>query len=53
MDPKRKRAPRRQRQVTEVGEAAIRLHIEALKEGGYVATSPDLPCRALWLRVEA
>jgi len=24
-------------------EAAIRLHIEALEEGGYVATSPDVP----------
>jgi len=24
-------------------EAAIRLHVEALDEGGYVATSPDVP----------
>ena len=24
-------------------EVAIRLHIEALEEGGYVATSPDVP----------
>ena len=24
-------------------EATIRLHIEALEEGGYVATSPDVP----------
>lgn len=24
-------------------EIAIRLHIEALEEGGYVATSPDVP----------
>ena len=24
-------------------EVAIRLHIEALAEGGYVATSPDVP----------
>ena len=24
-------------------EATIRLHIEALDEGGYVATSPDVP----------
>ncbi len=43
MDPKRKPVPRRQRQVTEVDEATIRLHIQALKEGGYVATSPDVP----------
>ncbi len=26
-----------------MSEAAIRLHIEPLEEGGYVATSPDLP----------
>ena len=26
-----------------MGEVAIRLHIEPLDEGGYVATSPDLP----------
>ena len=26
-----------------MGEAAIRLHIEPLEEGGYVATSPDVP----------
>jgi antitoxin HicB len=26
-----------------VNEAAIRLHIEPLEEGGYVATSPDVP----------
>jgi predicted RNase H-like HicB family nuclease len=26
-----------------MSEAAIRLHIEALDEGGYVATSPDVP----------
>jgi predicted RNase H-like HicB family nuclease len=24
-------------------EVAIRLHLEALEEGGYVATSPDVP----------
>ncbi len=26
-----------------MNEAAIRLHVEALAEGGYVATSPDVP----------
>jgi antitoxin HicB len=26
-----------------MSEAAIRLHIETLEEGGYVATSPDVP----------
>ncbi len=26
-----------------MGEVAIRLHIEPLEEGGYVATSPDVP----------
>ena len=26
-----------------MSESAIRLHIEPLEEGGYVATSPDVP----------
>jgi antitoxin HicB len=26
-----------------MGEVAIRLHIEPLSEGGYLATSPDVP----------
>jgi antitoxin HicB len=26
-----------------MSEAAIRLHVERLEEGGYVATSPDVP----------
>ncbi len=26
-----------------MSEAAIRLHVEPLDEGGYVATSPDVP----------
>lgn len=26
-----------------MGEVAIRLHIEPLEEGGYLATSPDVP----------
>ena len=29
--------------TTAVNEGAIRLHIEPLEEGGYVATSPDVP----------
>jgi len=31
------------RGVANIDEAAIRLHIEPLEEGGYVATSPDVP----------
>lgn len=40
-----KRAARKDRQerIAEVNEAAIRLHIEALDEGGYLATSADVP----------
>ena len=29
--------------MTQVDEVAIRLRIETLAEGGYVATSPDVP----------
>ncbi len=43
MNSKGRPAPRRQRKVIEVDEVAIRLHIQALAEGGYVATSPDVP----------
>jgi antitoxin HicB len=39
----RKRAPHRQRRASEVDEVTVLLHIEALKEGSYVATSPDVP----------
>ncbi|NQT51219.1 type II toxin-antitoxin system HicB family antitoxin [bacterium] len=35
--------PESQHEVTAVDEVAIRLHIEALDEGGYVATSRDVP----------
>lgn len=35
--------PVRHREEDTVNEAAIRLHIEALDEGGYLATSPDVP----------
>jgi antitoxin HicB len=31
------------RHLAEVDEVAIRLRIKSLKEGGYVATSPDVP----------
>ena len=34
---------KRQERIAEVGEATIRLHIEPLAEGGYVATSRDVP----------
>lgn len=34
---------KRQERITAVDEAAIRLHIEPLAEGGYVATSRDAP----------
>ncbi len=34
---------KRQERIAEVGEATIRLHIEPLQEGGYIATSPDVP----------
>ena len=31
------------RRITKIDEAAIRVHIEPLEEGGYLATSPDVP----------
>lgn len=43
MSTKRKAASRHLRRVAEVDEASIRLHIEPLEEGGFVATSPDVP----------
>jgi predicted RNase H-like HicB family nuclease len=43
MARKRWSRSKRQERITEVDEAAIRLHIEPLAEGGYVATSPDVP----------
>jgi antitoxin HicB len=43
MSAKRSQRARRHQRVTQVDEAAIRLHIEVLEEGGYVATSPDVP----------
>ena len=43
MSTVRERASRPRRQIARVDEVAIRLHIEPLDEGGYVATSPDVP----------
>lgn len=43
MTTKRKTAPHRPRRNGERNETTIRLRIEALAEGGYVATSPDVP----------
>src|SRR5579859_7065180 len=40
---KRKKETKHRRQLTTVDEVTIRLHIELLEEGGYVATSPDVP----------
>ncbi len=34
---------KRQERIAEVHEVAIRLRIEPLEEGAYVATSPDVP----------
>ena len=43
MKTKRRQSSRHLKRVTDVDEATIRLHIEPLAEGGYVATSPDVP----------
>ncbi len=43
MAAKRKGHAKPQEQIADVGEATIRLHIEPLDEGGYVATSLDVP----------
>ncbi len=43
MREKRKVRAKRQERIAEVGEATIRLHIEPLAEGSYVATSADVP----------
>lgn len=40
---KRKSHSRQQMRIAEVDEATIRLHIEPLADGGYVATSKDVP----------
>jgi len=42
--PVKRKAPRKiQQHITEVDEVAIRLRVEPLKEGGYLATSSDIP----------
>lgn len=43
MARKRRIRSKAREQIAEVGEATIRLHIEPLPEGGYVATSRDVP----------
>jgi predicted RNase H-like HicB family nuclease len=43
MAEKRKGRAKQHERIADVDEATIRLHIEALSEGGYVATSPDVP----------
>lgn len=42
MAKNRKLRSKQQHRITEIDEATIRLHIEPLSEGGYVATSPDV-----------
>jgi antitoxin HicB len=43
MATKRKVRSKRQERLAEIDEATIRLHIEPLAEGSYVATSRDVP----------
>jgi antitoxin HicB len=43
MAKKRKCHAKRHERMADVDEATIRLHIEPLSEGGYLATSPDVP----------
>ena len=43
MAEKRKARSKRQERIAEVDETTIRLHIQPLAEGGYVATSRDVP----------
>lgn len=38
-----KRHKKRREHITEVDEVAIRLRVEAVEDGVYVATSPDVP----------
>lgn len=39
----RKNSRKRHERIAQVNEVAIRLRVEPLEDGGYVATSPDLP----------
>jgi predicted RNase H-like HicB family nuclease len=43
MTAARKGIPGVRKRFASVNEVTIRLHIETLHEGGYVATSPDVP----------
>lgn len=43
MNAKRSKDRRREGHTVQVDEATVRLHVEALDGGGYVATSPDVP----------
>ena len=43
MAPVLKKGTKVRGHVADVDEVAIRLRIKSLKEGGYVATSPDVP----------
>ena len=43
MAKNRRLRTKRHERIAEVDEATIRLHIESLAEGGYVATSRDVP----------
>lgn len=43
MARKRRMRSKGQESIAEMGEATIRLHIEPLAEGGYLATSRDVP----------
>jgi len=43
MNNKHKSTAKRLKRIAEVDEVTIRVHIEPLEEGGYVATSPDVP----------
>ena len=43
MAAQRKYNGRRHERIAQVDEVAIRLRVEPLDEGGYLATSPDVP----------
>ncbi|MGH9430809.1 MAG: type II toxin-antitoxin system HicB family antitoxin [Terriglobia bacterium] len=43
MTEKRKVRSKRQERIADVDEVTIRLHIEPLTDGGFVATSVDVP----------
>jgi len=43
MSKERRSTMKRQEHLTEVEEAAIRVRVEGLKNGRYLATSPDVP----------